>query len=86
MMRSLGIPAERIALFPYCVDNDWWTEQSKRVDRGAVRARWNVPADACVVLFCAKLQPWKRPQDLLAAFAREFPAPMRIWCLRATAR
>jgi glycosyltransferase involved in cell wall biosynthesis len=70
MMRSLGIPAERIALFPYCVDNNWWTEQSRLVDRAAVRARWKIPKDACVVLFCAKLQPWKRPQDLLVAFAR----------------
>ena len=25
---------------------------------------------ALVVLFCAKLQPWKRPQDLLRAFAQ----------------
>jgi glycosyltransferase involved in cell wall biosynthesis len=70
LMRSLRIPEERIALFPYCVDNDWWIEQAKGVDRAEVRARWNVPGDACVVLFCAKLQPWKRPQDLLAAFAR----------------
>ena len=69
LMRSLRIPEERIALFPYCVDNDWWIEQAKGVDRAEVRSRWNVPGDACVVLFCAKLQPWKRPQDLLAAFA-----------------
>jgi glycosyltransferase involved in cell wall biosynthesis len=68
LMRSLHIPEGRTALFPYCVDNDWWIDQARRVDRAAVRARWNVPGGACVVLFCAKLQPWKSPQDLLAAF------------------
>ena len=35
-----------------------------------MRARWNVPDDALIILFCAKLQPWKRPQDLLRAFAQ----------------
>lgn len=70
LMRSLGIPEERIALAPYCVDNDWWVEQSGQVDRRAVRTRWNVPEDAMVVLFCGKLQPWKRPRDLLLAFAQ----------------
>ena len=70
LMRSLGIPEDRIAVTPYCVDNDWWIEQSAKVDRRAVRARWNVPDDALAILFCAKLQPWKRPQDLLRAFAQ----------------
>ena len=69
LMRSLGIPQERIVLTPYSVDNDWWIAQSGQVDRRAVRAGWNVPDDALVVLFCAKLQPWKRPRDLLLAFA-----------------
>ena len=70
LMRSLGIPGDRIALAPYCVDNDWWIAQSTKVDRRAVRARWNVPDNAVAILFCAKLQNWKRPQDLLRAFAQ----------------
>jgi glycosyltransferase involved in cell wall biosynthesis len=70
LMRSLGIPNSRIAMVPFCVDNNWWTEKSDHVNRTVVRARWNVPEDAAIVLFCAKLQPWKRPQDLLRAFAR----------------
>jgi glycosyltransferase involved in cell wall biosynthesis len=70
LMRSLGIPADRIALTPYCVDNGWWMEQSAKVDRRAARGRWNVQDDAIVILFCAKLQPWKRPLDLLRAFAQ----------------
>lgn len=70
LMRSLNIPSEQIQLTPYTVDNDWWTQKSKSVDRAAVRKRWGIPETAQVILFCAKLQPWKRPQDLLAAFIR----------------
>ncbi len=70
LMRSLGIPEDRLALIPYSVDNDWWIEKSDQVNRAAVRARWGVPEDAAVILFCAKLQPWKRPQDVLRAFAK----------------
>lgn len=70
LMRSLKIPEDRIQLTPYVVDNDWWTENAEHVDRRAVRRSWRVPEDAWVILFCAKLQPWKRPQDLLRAFAR----------------
>jgi glycosyltransferase involved in cell wall biosynthesis len=70
LMRSLGIPEDRIALVPFCVDNEWWLKQSAKVNRRAVRESWNVPDEAAVVLFCAKLQFWKRPQDLLHAFAQ----------------
>ena len=70
LMRSLGIPEERIVLAPFCVDNEWWVKKSNMVDRAAVRARWGVPKDAAVILYCAKLQTWKRPQDVLAAFAK----------------
>jgi glycosyltransferase involved in cell wall biosynthesis len=69
LMRSLGIPSNRVMLTPYVVDNDWWSERSVNVERAAVRRKWGVPEQAPVVLFCAKLQPWKRPQDLLRAFA-----------------
>jgi glycosyltransferase involved in cell wall biosynthesis len=69
LMASLGLPAERITLTPYSVDNDWWMRQSAAVDRSAVRASWGAPSSDAVVLFCAKLQPWKLPGDLLCAFA-----------------
>jgi glycosyltransferase involved in cell wall biosynthesis len=69
LMRSLRIPEDRIVLGPYCVNNEWWIEQSDRSRPTEVRSRWEVPVDAMVVLFCAKLQPWKRPFDLLRAFA-----------------
>jgi glycosyltransferase involved in cell wall biosynthesis len=70
MVQQLGIPEERITLTPYSVDNEWWKAQSAQIDR--VRARQELGADDSqpVILFCAKLQPWKRPLDLLRAFAR----------------
>ncbi len=69
LIHSLKIPAKRMQLTPYVVDNDWWTAMASRVDRRAVRKNWNIPEGASVILFCAKLQPWKRPQDLLQAFS-----------------
>jgi len=70
LILSLGIPSERITLTPYSVDNDWWIQQSSRVDRAATRAAWGASPNDPVILFCAKLQPWKRPGDLLRAFAK----------------
>lgn len=69
LMRSLGISEGRITLTPYSVDNDWWKEQSSQVDRAAVRRAWGIAPESLVILYCAKLQPWKRPLDLLRAFA-----------------
>ena len=70
LMKSLGIPEDRVTLTPYAVDNQWWKARAAEVDRNAVRALWGARADDPVVLFCAKLAPWKRPMDLLRAFAQ----------------
>jgi glycosyltransferase involved in cell wall biosynthesis len=70
LMLSIGIPQERVTLTPYSVDNDWWMAQSSLVNREEVRARWGAKPSTPVILFCAKLQPWKRPRDLLQAFAQ----------------
>jgi glycosyltransferase involved in cell wall biosynthesis len=69
MIRSLGIPAAKITLTPYTVDNDWWKAQSALANREATRVSLGVASGKAVILFCAKLQPWKRPMDLLQAFA-----------------
>jgi len=70
LMLSLGVPADHVTLTPYSVDNDWWLEQAGSVDRRAVRSSWGATALDIVILFCAKLQPWKRPLDLIRAFAK----------------
>jgi glycosyltransferase involved in cell wall biosynthesis len=69
LMRSLGIADDRITLTPYSVDNDWWIAQAANVDRAAARRNLGLDDDDRVILFCAKLQPWKRPMDLLHAYA-----------------
>lgn len=69
MMESLGIPAGKITLTPYTVDNDWWKAQSALVNREAARADLGATSQQAIILFCAKLQPWKRPMDLLQAFS-----------------
>ena len=69
MLKSLGIAAGKITLTPYAVDNDWWKTESLKADRSAVRAEWGATPEQPVILFCAKLQSWKRPMDLLHAFA-----------------
>jgi glycosyltransferase involved in cell wall biosynthesis len=69
-LKVLGVPPDRILLGRNVVDNQWWTERGAQVDRDAVRASWGIPPWASVALFCAKLQLWKAPQDVLEAFAR----------------
>jgi glycosyltransferase involved in cell wall biosynthesis len=69
-LKSLGFPSEHIFLVPTAVDNDWWTDQAAKVDRNKVRAAWKIPAGGTATLFCAKLQRWKGPIDLLEAFGR----------------
>ncbi|HEY6943625.1 MAG TPA: glycosyltransferase family 4 protein [Candidatus Acidoferrum sp.] len=73
LMLSLHLASDSVTLTPYCVENDWWMAQSRKVDRNAVRASWGIPAADTVILFSAKLQPWKRPLDLLRAFAKANP-------------
>ena len=70
MMRELGVPEDRISLTHFVVDNDWWTEQAGRINRNATRGELGVSDREIAVLFCAKLQDWKRPLDLLRAFAK----------------
>jgi glycosyltransferase involved in cell wall biosynthesis len=70
LIHSLGVPENKIAVLPIVVDNNWWLARAPEVDRAAVRASWGIPQASFVILFCAKLQQWKRPQDLLRAFAQ----------------
>ncbi len=66
----LGMPKERIAVIDSGMNKEDWIARAARFDRKAVREAWNIPVDAPVVFYCAKLQPWKRPLDLLRAFAK----------------
>lgn len=70
LIESLGIRKDHISLTPLVVDNAWWTAKSAEADRRTVRASWRATETDVVFLFSAKLQPWKRPLDLLYAFAK----------------
>lgn len=67
---QLGKREEEIVIIRCGVDKDGWLTRLTKFNREAVRASWTVPAEALVVLCCAKLQQWKRPLDLLRAFAK----------------
>ena len=64
-LQSLGMPKERVPFTPGGFDTEGWAREADRSDRRATRARWGIPAEPPVILFCAKLQPRKRPQDAL---------------------
>jgi glycosyltransferase involved in cell wall biosynthesis len=70
LMLSLGLAEDRVTLVPCAVDNDWWSAQSALVKRDDVRRNWGASPNDPVILFCAKLQAWKRPLDVLHAFAQ----------------
>ncbi|MCA9518412.1 MAG: glycosyltransferase family 4 protein, partial [Myxococcales bacterium] len=67
-----GLPPERVFLAPYAVDNDFF--QSRAAAAREEAARWreelDVPADARVLGFAAKLSAVKGCGDLIEAFAR----------------
>jgi glycosyltransferase involved in cell wall biosynthesis len=67
--RDYGYPDARIFAAPYFVDNDRFAAEAARLkpERAALRARWGVPEDALCLLFAGKLEPKKRPLDLLNA-------------------
>ena len=67
---QLGVPENRLRVIRCGMSKEAWLASNGNFDRAAVRAGWGVSATSPVVLFCAKLQPWKRPLDLLHAFAK----------------
>lgn len=68
--RHYGIPEEKIFWMPYAVDNSFF--QTKARKAGARREEWRrelgLAPGRSVILFLGKLEPRKRPADLLAAY------------------
>lgn len=67
---QLGVPEKRLRVIRCGMSKEDWSASNGKFDRAAVRASWGVPENAPVVLYCAKLQPWKKPLDLLESFAK----------------
>jgi glycosyltransferase involved in cell wall biosynthesis len=68
-LSSLGVAENRIFNTLYTVDNDAIAKTAQQTDRNQVRAEWQIPMDAVVIVFCAKFISRKRPEDLLKALA-----------------
>ena len=67
-----GIPDERLAPAPHCVDNQRFEEQTRSFHdaRGYLRAQWGISEDAFCFLFVGKFISKKRPLDLAEAARR----------------
>jgi glycosyltransferase involved in cell wall biosynthesis len=66
----VGMPSPRIASVRCVMDKSEWQARAAGFDAGRVRDEWNVPREAPVAFYCAKLQQWKCPLDLVRAFAK----------------
>ena len=68
--RHYGIPEEKIFWMPYAVDNGFFQTEARKA--GARREEWRrelgLAPGRPVILFLSKLEPRKRPADLLAAY------------------
>ena len=69
---AMGVPDDRIFCVPYTVDNARFIEGARlsEVQRKKVRAELGVADDFPIVLYAAKLQARKNPDDLLRAAGR----------------
>ena len=70
--RAMGIPESRIFMMPYAVDNKRFSSASRLTDAERLhqRAELGLGDDRPLILYAAKLQRRKRPDDLLRAAAR----------------
>lgn len=66
-----GVPAEKLFDTPYCVDNSFFSVRAEALRRDpgreAIRRHFGLDPIAPTFLFCGKLVPKKRPQDLIEA-------------------
>ncbi len=68
--RSFGMPEEKLFLAPYAVDNDRFRRDSSEAEADKWRAELDLPRDARVVLFTARLSAEKGCHLLIDAFAQ----------------
>lgn len=73
-LRYLEVPEERIAASPHCVDNAFFATRAEPWQRPEMRAQLRrelgLAPEGFNVLFCGKLQPKKRPAEVIEAVAR----------------
>jgi glycosyltransferase involved in cell wall biosynthesis len=66
---SYGVKSSHFIFFPYCVDNERFRNDKKRVaDKPVLKRDAGIDPETIVFLFCGKLINKKNPMDLLQAF------------------
>lgn len=70
--RHYGMPAEKLFLMPYAIDNERFIRQSAeaRPRRAELRALYKIPTDLALVVFSGKLIERKNPMLLIEAMER----------------
>jgi len=70
-----GVPAERIFLVPYCVDNVFFQQECRKASasRDELRRELYLEPGRPVILYASKLIERKRPVDLIDAYAQLSP-------------
>jgi glycosyltransferase involved in cell wall biosynthesis len=78
-LEACGVDEDRIGLFPYAVDVDYFRQAASvhRPHRVDLRRRLHVDPDAKVILALAKLNDREGPWDLIRALSL-FPAPVHV--------
>jgi len=79
--RSYGAHPDRIFFAPYSADTDRFAESGAtgQVRKGIMMEGLGLDPDLPVILFAAKLQPWKRPTDVVMAMDKlETPANLIV--------
>jgi glycosyltransferase involved in cell wall biosynthesis len=68
---QMGVPESKIWLMPYCVDNERYMSFANLTNNGRaeMRRRLGISSESPTVLYSAKFDKRKRPDDLINAFA-----------------
>lgn len=81
--RHYGVPADRLFMTPYCVDNDFFDRRRTELEphRAQIKASFAFQADIPVIVFVGKFIERKRPMDLLEAYAAVLRGGTRVGLL-----
>ncbi len=73
--RYYGVPARKLFLVPYSVDNDYFSQKYASLSnkRAELKNSLGIPANAVVLLYAGRIISYKRPLDLLLAFEKANP-------------
>jgi glycosyltransferase involved in cell wall biosynthesis len=70
-----GVSPSKLFFMPYSVDNSFFQNAAREASksRSELLRELNIPQGSPIILYSAKLLPWKRPLDLLEAYHRLLP-------------